>query len=327
MLTGSKDNWPDRAGDGRGLVLIGEVVIVGVGEDFEHGTLGGHLERASPCTVVLGDDVLDDTIKTDARTLVVNGNDTEVDGGAAGYLCIVAKGLPVLIGDGGRAVAILVGDKAVGAWLSLLLGATTSRLLSTTACVGVGVGTTTRLRAAVVVVLVLLGSGASARAVRGLLYACVGRGVIVWITAIVRGGLVATLPRDALGERQLYGLRDGGTDAALGTGHVEHVGSGYLDDVAIIVYLVLHTAADLRIDGEQVAELHTVAAKHVTLGDTHVAREDGVDQLGRDAETFDYFVSQVLKFEGAEADGLGVIGMGAQRFVLLYGILNNCHSG
>ena len=80
MLTGSKNNWPDRAGDGRGLVLICEVVIVGVGEDFEHGTLGGHLERAGPRAVVLVDDVLDGAVDADARTLVVNGNDTEVDG-------------------------------------------------------------------------------------------------------------------------------------------------------------------------------------------------------------------------------------------------------
>lgn len=80
MLTGSKNNWPDRAGDVMGLVLIGEVVIVGVGEDFKRGSLGGHLERASPRAVVLVDDVLDGAVDADARTLVVNGNDTEVDG-------------------------------------------------------------------------------------------------------------------------------------------------------------------------------------------------------------------------------------------------------
>ena len=35
----------------KGLVLIVEVVIVGVGEDFEHGFRGRHLERAGQAFV------------------------------------------------------------------------------------------------------------------------------------------------------------------------------------------------------------------------------------------------------------------------------------
>lgn len=95
-------------------------------------------------------------------------------------------------------------------------------------------------------------------------------------------------------------LGDGGTDATLGTHHVEHVGGGHGLHRAIVVELVLHAAADLRIDGEQVAELHAVPALHVAQYYAHVAGKDGVDKLGRDAKTFHNLFSQVCKVERAE---------------------------